>query len=518
MLRNSTAVPAALANPLCVLLNKDKHAFTRQDMLRAIRHFGVEIITFHYTGLDGRLKQLALPFSDIPTADRILAMGERVDGSSLFKGMVDSAISDLYVVPRYCTAFLNPFDNKSLDFVCRFLKSDGNLAPFTPDNILEFAQERITTRHSCQLRALGELEFYLVSPSVCPNQLYPADEQDGYHSCEPFFKHGAILNEIARAVQQVTGSLKYAHAEVGYIESLNSDSPLLNGHTAEQYELELRTQPIQDMGDSLNLARWIIRTIAYRHNMLATFAPKIQEGAAGSGLHVHLELLRDNANIMLDSEGTLSDSALKLIGGLVRFAPSLTAFGNTVASSYLRLVPNQEAPTKICWSHSNRSSLIRIPLGWSGVHDLANMINPQETQSYTDSRGSQTVELRSPDGSAHTYLLLAALATAADWGLQNPDSRDIAKACQVRGNVFQSNNQDKLVSLPPSCHASAKTLQKDRALYEENGLFPKSLVDYVIALLEQQNDETLVDKLATLEPEERSRFLIQILQSELYRH
>lgn len=514
----SLATRLALANPLTVLLNKDKRDFTRADMLRAIKHFGVERITFHYSGLDGHLKELRLPFSDTSVADRILAMGERVDGSSLFPGVVDTGVSDLYVVPRYKTAFLNPFDLKSLDFVCRFIDSDGHLAGFPPDNVLQMAHERLTARTGLTLQALGELEFYLVSPQPAADY-YPPDHQGGYHNSAPFFKHGPIIDEIVHHLQQTIGCLKYAHAEVGFIPCLVSENPLLDGHRAEQYEVEMRTEPIEDMGDYLTVARWIIRNVAYRHGLLATFAPKLAEGVAGTGMHIHLELIKDGVNQMLDPEGTLSNTALQLIGGLTKYAPTLSAFGNTVAASFLRLVPNQEAPTKICWSHSNRSSLIRVPLGWRQLSDLASVVNPQETQHYKTQRGYQTVELRSPDGSAQTYLLLAGMATAAEWGLTNDNSVALAKNAMVRGNIFRNKElADKLEPLPKSCVDCAKELQANRAMYDSFGVIPPLVLDYIIDLLNKEDDENLNVSLKAMPEEERMKNTLRVMHRDLNRH
>ena len=116
---------AALANPLSLMLDKERRDFTRADMLKVIRERGIERLSFHYTSVDGKLRELKLPFSDFTQAERILASGERVDGSSLFAGLVDAAASDLYVVPSYRTAFLSPFDSSSLNFICRFLDRDG---------------------------------------------------------------------------------------------------------------------------------------------------------------------------------------------------------------------------------------------------------------------------------------------------------------------------------------------------------------------------------------------------------
>src|SRR5512135_943658 len=117
----------ALTSPLSLLLDKAPREFTREDLIHVIEEKHIERITFHYTALDGKLKELKIPVVGRKQAEWILADGERVDGSSLFKGMVDAALSDLYVMPLYKTAFLNPFDESSLDFTCRYLTKDGEL-------------------------------------------------------------------------------------------------------------------------------------------------------------------------------------------------------------------------------------------------------------------------------------------------------------------------------------------------------------------------------------------------------
>ena len=120
----------ALVNPVCAIVEKPRTELTRADLVRVIEEKQIEKITFHYTGLDGKLKELKLPVTNRYQTELLLEEGERVDGSSLFKELVDVALSDLYVVPVYRTAFLNPFDTNSLDFICRYLTHEGDdLAP-----------------------------------------------------------------------------------------------------------------------------------------------------------------------------------------------------------------------------------------------------------------------------------------------------------------------------------------------------------------------------------------------------
>ena len=509
--------PLPLENPLEVLLAKERAAFTRADLVGLVARLGIERITFHYTGLDGQLKDLKLPVTSLARAERILAAGERLDGSSVFPGLLESSLSDLYIVPSFRTAFISPFDERSLDFICRFLDRDGELVPFAPDNVLALAHRRLQERTGLELHALAEIEFFLLGPGG--PKLYTPRRQGGYHSSSPFFKYGAVVEEILGHISRITGAMKYAHAEVGFVESVRSDREMLKGRWAEQYELEFNTRPIEEMGDYAVLSRWLIRNVAMRHGLLATFIPKMEEGIAGNGFHVHMELLRAGRNIMVSEDGGLSAEARKLVGGLVRFAPSLSAFGNTVSSAFLRLVPDQEAPTRICWSHSNRNALIRVPLAWGGGSDLASRINPEPEPPYVDPRGRQTVELRSPDGSALPHLLLAGMTTAVDWGLTDPGAEALAESTRVEGSIFHDPElMARLDPLPHSCVGGAKLLQEQRELYEGFGVFPPRLIDHQIKLLFSEDDEHLNAILGRMPADERLTATRAAMHRALHRH
>jgi glutamine synthetase len=507
----------ALANPLCQLLGKDRGDFTRADLLKVVRTKGIERFTFRYTGGDGRLKELRLPFSNTEQADRILAAGERVDGSSLFKGFVDAGESDLYVVPVYRSAFVNPFDPTSLDFICRFLDRDGQRAPFTPDNILALAHERFRQRTGFELWALAEPEFYLISKNQGEHYIPP--RQAGYHAAAPYFKSNEVVNEMLRHLSRITGAIKYAHSEVGFIDSMASDEPQLQGRRAEQHEIEFHSHPIEEMGDFMSIAQWIIRKIAYLNGIIATFAPKIEEGIAGNGYHIHLELIKDGRNVMTGPDGRLSDEALKLVGGLTTYAPTISAFGNTVATSYRRLVPNQEAPTRICWSDSNRSVLIRVPLGWSGGADLARFINPGKPNPIGISGGGRPSKSARPTARHSATLLLAGLVTAAEYGLTQPGMIQVAERTRVEGNIFKDPAVlSRLNSLPASCVHAARLLREHRTLYDQFGVFPAHAIDHVCHLLEMEDDEYLSTKLDAMSDDERLAYTRRLMHRDIHRH
>jgi glutamine synthetase len=507
----------ALANPISLIVDKPSAEFTREDLLRVIEELNIEQITFHYTGLDGRYKELKIPVTSREVAERILTDGERVDGSSLFAGVVDTTLSDLYVIPVYKTAFVNPFDEKSLDLTCRYFTSDGELAPFAPDTILHRAAALFRRETGMELYALCELEFFLLSDRE-PN-VFPGMIQRGYHESSPFVKTGHILNEMARCIAKITGAVKYAHSEVGYVECVSSNVEEINGKRAEQLEIEFLPTPVEDVGDYVVLARWLIRNIAYRHGCLATFAPKIEEGVAGNGQHVHVELLKNGRNAMTDEQGELSTQARKVIGGLCTYADSLVAFGNTVPSAYLRLVPNQEAPTHICWSDLNRSAMIRVPLGWSHLRNLAARINPQQRTALGDQEGRQTVEIRTPDGSALDHLLLAGITLAAEWGLSSNESLEIAGNLCTTANVFRDETLLKqLRILPKSCVESSRILLQKRSLYEREGIFPASVIDFVAKMLQAEDDENMNSYLAGLPADSRLSETRRIMHKDIHRH
>jgi glutamine synthetase len=365
---------------------------------------------------------------------------------------------------------------------------------------------------------MGELGFFLLSTPA--HNIYATAKQRGYHTASPFNKTGDIINETVSQITQITGAVKYAHSEVGNLHEVRSDLEEIAGKRADQLEVEFLPTPIDEAGDNLVLARWLIRNVAYRHGCVATFTPKLEEGIAGNGLHVHMELLRDGRNIMRDEQGDLSAAARQMIGGLSHYAATLTAFGNTVSSAYLRLVPNQEAPTRICWSESNRSAMIRVPLGWANTSNLARQINPQETTDFVKEVGRQTVELRSPDGSAIVHLLLAGIAMAATWGLTHPEeARQLADDLHVTGNIFRDQAVlNRLRPLPSSCVASAAALRQERDLYEVDGVFPPSMIDYVARLLEDEDDADMNHDLADLPADDRLHQTRAIMHKDLHRH
>ena len=472
-------------NLLVQYLGKPAHTFTKQDLITFIEHNHVEMINFHYVADDGRMKTLNFVINNLEHLNNLLSSGERVDGSSLFAHM-EAGSSDLYVIPRYRTAFVNPFNEiPTLDLLCTFFTKDGQPLESSPEYILKKANRVLKEQTGFDFEVMGELEYYVISEE---DDLFPAEDQKGYHESEPFSKMSEFRTEAMRLIAQCGGNIKYGHSEVGNF--------VLNGKNYEQNEIEFLPSPIEEAADQLIIAKWILRRLAYDYDINLTFAPKITVGKAGSGLHIHTRLMKDGKNAFVEN-GQLTDIARKAIAGYLKLAPSLTAFGNTNPTSYFRLVPHQEAPTSICWGDRNRSTLVRVPLGWSGNTDMAAIANPVEKPQHQDFSFKQTVEFRCPDGSADIYLLLAGLTVAARHGLMSKDALEYAKKTYVDINIFDEENSEKANSLevlPDSCVHSAGELERQEAIYLEYDVFTKDLLDERIHYLMQFDDENLREK------------------------
>jgi glutamine synthetase len=502
--------------PLVRRLQKPPLRWQREDLIRVCEEDGIRVINLRYPALDGKLKELRLPINSRRYLDRTLAAGERVDGSSLFPRLFDAGESDLYVVPVYRWAFRNPWADDELDIVCRFVDREGRPCTMTPDNVLAGAAAAFRARTKAALLALAELEFYLILDR--PDSRFPGRAQRNYHQTAPYLRGRPIADEMLRVVSAVTGHVKYCHSEVGYIDRIESFEPELDGRRVEQYELEFDLMPIDDLGCWLTVAKWLIRVIADRLGASVTYLPKLDEGMAGSGLHLHLAIERDGRNIMHDASGDLSDDALRLVGGILSHASTLAAFGNTVAASYLRLVPGQEAPTRICWGRHNRSSLVRIPLSFRTAERMDRVINLTEAGPYPADLSRPTVEYRSPDGSAFVHELLAAVTICAAEGLVSPEAAELARRLEVRGNIYeQPELLERLDQLPATAMEAARRLRASRGFFEERG-FPPRLIDVLIEKLEGEEDIGLSAKLRALPAAQRLSESRRLMHKDLHKH
>ena len=469
-------------NKLVGFLNKPSKEFTKSDIVRFITENDIQMVNFMYPAGDGRLKTLNFVINNAAYLDAILTCGERVDGSSLFP-FIEAGSSDLYVLPRFSTAFVDPFaEIPTLAMLCSYFNKDGELLESSPENTLRKACKAFTDVTGMEFQAMGELEYYVIAPDC---GMFPATDQKGYHESAPYAKFNEFRQQCMAYIAQAGGQIKYGHSEVGNFT--------INDVTYEQNEIEFLPVDAENAADQLMIAKWIIRNLAYQYGYDITFAPKITAGKAGSGLHVHMRIVKDGQNQMLDG-GVLSTTARKAIAGMMELAPSITAFGNTNPTSYFRLVPHQEAPTNICWGDRNRSVLVRVPLGWAAKSDMCKIANPLESESNYDTSQKQTVEMRSPDGSADVYQLIAGLAVACRHGFEMENALEVAEKTYVNVNIHQKENEAKLkdlAQLPDSCEASADCLERQRKVFEQHNVFSPAMIDGIIKRLRSYGDRTL---------------------------
>ena len=265
----------------------------------------------------------------------------------------------------------------------------------------------------------------------------------------------------------------------------------------EQHEVEFTPQNLADMAETIAIAKWIIRNICVKYGVAVSFSPKIALEHAGTGMHIHFCGLKNGENIIANTDGTLSTEAMKMIGGILKFAPSLAAFGNPTPASYLRFIARKESPMHICWSARNRLALIRIPLWWNFRRKGEGKNNCRETFEY-----------RAPDAFANAYLLFAGIAVAVNYGLRN--SEEVLKIAENLHIEETGKRRRRLKVLPRSCSESAKNLRKDRKFYEADEVFPKRVIDGTIEKLRAYKDKNLWKSLSD-KPEKIENMLRQYL-------
>ena len=470
------------ANEVVAFLQKPSSEFTKEDIVRFIQENDIKMVNFMYPGGDGKLKTLNFIINNLAYLDTILTCGERVDGSSLFS-FIQAGSSDLYVLPRFSSAFVDPFaEIPTLCMLASYFDKDGNPLESSPEYTLAKAAKAFREVTGMEFHAMGELEYYVITPN---EEVFPAVDQRGYHESMPYAKTNDFRTLCMSYIAKAGGQIKYGHSEVGNFSQ--------DGLIYEQNEIEFLPVPVEKAADELMIAKWIIRNLAYQMGMNVTFAPKITTGKAGSGMHVHMRMMKDGKSMMVEN-GKLSNTARTAIAGLMQLADSITAFGNKNPMAYFRLVPHQEAPTNVCWGDRNRSVLVRVPLGWAAGIDMMHRANPQQPAETPDTSMKQTFEMRSPDGSADVYQLLAGLCVGCRYGFELPNALEIAEQTYVDVNIHDAANADKLSrlgQLPDSCVASADCLERQRKVYEAYGVFSPAMIDGIIKQLRDFNDSNL---------------------------
>lgn len=469
------------ANPIVKHLKKHNSEFSKQDLIKFCEDKAVEMVKFLFVGGDGKLKSLNFMITSRWHLDEILSYGERVDGSCLFS-FIEAQSSDLYVIPRYSTAFVDPFSEiKTLALLCNYYTKDGKPLESAPEYIVTKASNAFKQITGMDCEMLGELEYY-VKGFVEENFVV---ENNNYQESTPFTKYEDFRLECMRLIAQTGGLIKYGHTENGAFE--------YNGHYYEQNEIEFMPASLLEAADQIVIAKWVIRNLAFQYGLEVSFAPKVAPNKPESRLHIHIRLMKNGKNQMLRA-GKLSSIAKTAIAGMMECAGALTAFGNPNPLSYVK----RSAGVNICWGERNRSALLRVPLGWSNKEDMAATVNNSDRQSRYDATHKQTIEFRSPNGSSNIHFLAASMAIACRHGFEMQNALENANKTFIDVDISKAGARNKikeLKQLPISCWESAEVMDKQRHIFENYGVFSPGMLDGIIKDLKQHDDKTLNERI-----------------------
>lgn len=396
----------------------------KEDVLRLATENDVKFIRLQFTDLFGTLKNIAITSDHLA---RALDNRYMFDGSSI-DGFVRIEESDMFLRPdpdSFAIFPWRPQNGRVARLVCDIWMPDETPFGGDPRNILRQALSH-ASEMGYQFNVGPECEFFLFHTD---NNGYPTTET---HDNGGYFDLGPIdLGEDARRDICLT------------LESLGIDVEASHHECANgQHEIDFRYGEALSIADRLMTFKLVVKTVAKRHGLAATFMPKPFTDLSGSGMHANLSLSSGGVNVFQDEKDPLGLSAVarSFIAGLMAHAPAITAVTNPLVNSYKRLVPGYEAPVHIAWATRNRSPLIRIPA----------------------IRGEATrVELRSPDPSCNPYLAFAVILEAGLDGIR----RGLVPPPPVEGNVYDMSEEalEKagIATLPQSLAEALDALEAD---------------------------------------------------------
>lgn len=407
---------------------------TAENIRNSVRENNIRFLRLAFTDINGTMKNVEVPTSQL---EKVLTNEIRFDGSSI-DGFVRIEESDMVLYPDLSTWIVMPWQDGASGKIGRLTCSVHNVdgTPFAgdPRNNLQ--------RVLAEMREFGysdfdigfEAEFHLFKLNENGNWTTEACDHASYFDMTDSDEGAKCRREIVETLEDMDFEVEAAHHEVG------------NG----QQEIDFKFDDALTTADRVQLFKLVVRTVAKKHGLCATFMAKPLQGEAGNGMHTNMSLFQGDKNVFYDAaaENGLSDTALYFLNGILTHARAITAVGNPTVNSYKRLIPGFEAPVYISWSLKNRSPLVRIP-----------------------SAGELTtrLELRSADPTANPYLLLAATLKAGLDGIKQAKM----PMPPISGNVFEMTETERLAAgiqpLPSTLHNAIKAFKEDKLIQEALG-------------------------------------------------
>jgi len=438
------------------------------------RENGVVELDVRFTDIRGIVQHFSMPIAGVD--EGAFEEGFGFDGSSV-RGFQSIDQSDLILMADLSTAVIDPFFKKKTLVVTCDVYDPIERHPYMrdPRGVAKRAEAYLATTGIADTSYWGpEAEFFIFSNvryKVAENiSYYEVDSHEGFWNTASAEPHHAYLNRIKEGYFPLPPMDKTQDVRADMAETLVNAGIEIEVHHHEvggggQAEIDMKYSSLLRMADNLLLYKYIVKNVAIRHGLLATFMPKPLFEDNGSGMHVHQSLWKDGKPLFFgDQYANLSQMALWYIGGILKHADALLAFCAPTTNSYRRLVPGYEAPVNLVYSNRNRSAAIRIPV-------------------YSQNPKSKRIETRFPDPTANPYFALPALLMAGLDGIENQidpgESHDY--------DLYEHGEGVRTV--PGSLHAAMAALEADHEFLLKGGVFTKDLIEtYIKYKIENEAD------------------------------
>lgn len=444
-------------------------AKTVQEIMDFIRDNNIRMVDFKMVDINGQYRHVTIPAKNF--SEKTMVNGIGFDASNYGYAVVEK--SDMVFIPDPDTAVVDPFceiPTLSMTGNAMIIDNPHNRPlPQYPRNIIRAAVQHMQDCGIADtMKILPEFEFYLfdnvtwgisgdhISASVDAKQSYWNSDVEGrgvivpkqknYHIAKPFDTSYECRSEMCMLMEDMGIEINYHHPEVA---------------ASGQFEIEPQLGEVVHMADATMMIKYIIHNTALKYGKSATFMPKPIYGEAGSGMHVHMLLLKDGQPVFSDDNGysNLSETAHYFIGGLLKHIASLCALTNPSTNSFKRLVPGFEAPVTVGYATSNRSAVIRIP-------------------AYAKSPELRRFELRNPDATCNPYFCYAAILMAGLDGIKNKIDPHENGWGPYDMNLYNLPEEEKakLKGLPTCLEDALDALEADHEYLTAGGVFPEELL------------------------------------------
>ncbi|MBG9456649.1 glutamine synthetase [Lysinibacillus sphaericus] len=399
--------------------------YTKEDIKRLIEEKNVSFIRLQFTDILGTIKNVEIPVSQL---DKALENKMMFDGSSI-EGFVRIEESDMYLYPDLDSFVVFPWTSekgKVARFICDVYTAKGEPFAGDPRNNLKRILKKMEDMGFSSFNLGPEPEFFLFKLDAKGEPTLEVNDHGGYFDLAPTDLGENCRRDIVLELEEMGFEIEASHHEVA----------------PGQHEIDFKYADAITACDNIQTFKLVVKTIARKHGLHATFMPKPLFGEAGSGMHFNVSLFKGKENAFYDesTELGLSETAMQFMAGVLEHVQGFTAVTNPTVNSYKRLVPGYEAPCYVAWSAQNRSPLIRIP----------------------SARGLSTrVEVRSVDPSANPYLAMAVILEAGLEGIR----RNLTPPAAINRNIYVMSDEERkangIANLPPALDDALALLAKD---------------------------------------------------------